>query len=238
MWINSILHHLLCTAKCVKHTFCWKWPYFSWGLYSSVVAYVSTEIVVNESLTTTIVALQTQALTWSYITNRKSCFIVQAPSKTDNSSVLINNNHCDDNCFQKRVCLETEFLSAECPMETSHTFTLSTQQPEQQARAVRQTQQNNTYTLTHCSEWHTPELCHMFIFVSFSMETDFCHINIILVCVHTDWCNPVPTISALLPPLSRRRTSKWVCVKSQRVINVAPLDGHMTTATVSDCKHV
>lgn len=109
----------------------------------------------------------------------------------------------------------------------------------QNNRCVQQqsdTQQNNTYTLTHCSEWHTPELCHMFIFVSFSMETDFCHINIILVCVHAEWCSPVQT--ALLPPLSWRRTSKWLCVKSQRVINVAPLDGHMTTAVVSDCKHV
>lgn len=111
----------------------------------------------------------------------------------------------------------------------------------QNNRCVQQqsdTQQHNTYTLTHCSDWHTPELCHVFVFVSFSMETDFCHINIILVCVHADRCNPVQTFSALLPPLSRRRTSKWVCVKSQRVINVAPLDGHMTTAAVSGCKYV
>ncbi|XP_036937809.1 uncharacterized protein si:ch211-221j21.3 isoform X2 [Acanthopagrus latus] len=33
----------------------------------------------------------------------------------------------------KRLCLEAELRSAECPMETSHTFTLSNQQQEQQA---------------------------------------------------------------------------------------------------------
>ncbi|XP_070847307.1 uncharacterized protein [Chaetodon trifascialis] len=34
-------------------------------------------------------------------------------------------------CRPKRVCLEAEFPSAECPMETSHTFTLSNQQQQQ-----------------------------------------------------------------------------------------------------------
>ncbi|KAM8729952.1 uncharacterized protein AB9X84_000250 [Acanthopagrus schlegelii] len=37
----------------------------------------------------------------------------------------------------KRLCLEAELRSAECPMETSHTFTLSNQQQEQQVGMVR-----------------------------------------------------------------------------------------------------
>ncbi|XP_036937810.1 uncharacterized protein si:ch211-221j21.3 isoform X3 [Acanthopagrus latus] len=37
----------------------------------------------------------------------------------------------------KRLCLEAELRSAECPMETSHTFTLSNQQQEQQVSMVR-----------------------------------------------------------------------------------------------------
>lgn len=36
----------------------------------------------------------------------------------------------------KRVCLEAELQSAECPMETSHTFTVSNQQQEQQVQAT------------------------------------------------------------------------------------------------------
>ncbi|XP_073346132.1 uncharacterized protein [Pagrus major] len=37
----------------------------------------------------------------------------------------------------KRLCLEAELRSAECPMETSHTFTLSNQQQGQQVGVVR-----------------------------------------------------------------------------------------------------
>ena len=37
-------------------------------------------------------------------------------------------------CFQKRLCLEAELRSAECPMEIAHTFTLPNQQQEQQVR--------------------------------------------------------------------------------------------------------
>ncbi|KAM3591588.1 uncharacterized protein V6R79_004377 [Siganus canaliculatus] len=35
-------------------------------------------------------------------------------------------------CSAKRACLEAEFLSPECPMETSHAFTPSNQQPRLQ----------------------------------------------------------------------------------------------------------
>ncbi|XP_044035861.1 uncharacterized protein si:ch211-221j21.3 [Siniperca chuatsi] len=37
----------------------------------------------------------------------------------------------------KRLCLEAELRSAECPMETSHSLTVSNQQQEQQVGAVR-----------------------------------------------------------------------------------------------------
>ncbi|XP_041819062.1 uncharacterized protein si:ch211-221j21.3 [Chelmon rostratus] len=40
-------------------------------------------------------------------------------------------------CRAKRVCLEAEVRSAECPMETSHTFTLSSQQQEQQVGVIQ-----------------------------------------------------------------------------------------------------
>ncbi|KAM9336566.1 uncharacterized protein ABDE67_019593 [Symphorus nematophorus] len=41
------------------------------------------------------------------------------------------------NCTAKRVCLEAELRSAECPMETSHSLTASNQQQEQQVGVVR-----------------------------------------------------------------------------------------------------
>ncbi|XP_065805881.1 uncharacterized protein si:ch211-221j21.3 [Labrus bergylta] len=37
-------------------------------------------------------------------------------------------------CRAKRMCLEAELLSAECPMETSLSFTVSNQQQQQQMR--------------------------------------------------------------------------------------------------------
>uniref|UniRef100_UPI0037E8B51B uncharacterized protein n=1 Tax=Semicossyphus pulcher TaxID=241346 RepID=UPI0037E8B51B len=40
-------------------------------------------------------------------------------------------------CRAKRVCLEAELLSAECPMETSLSLTVSNQLPEQQVGVLR-----------------------------------------------------------------------------------------------------
>ncbi|XP_070783251.1 uncharacterized protein [Enoplosus armatus] len=40
-------------------------------------------------------------------------------------------------CRPKRLCLEAELQSAETPMETSRSFTVSNQQQEQQVVAVR-----------------------------------------------------------------------------------------------------
>lgn len=41
----------------------------------------------------------------------------------------------DDDFFQKRACLEAELPAAECPMETSHTLSVTNQQPAQQVSA-------------------------------------------------------------------------------------------------------
>ncbi|XP_040033248.1 uncharacterized protein LOC120819668 [Gasterosteus aculeatus] len=40
-------------------------------------------------------------------------------------------------CRPKRVCFGAELQVTECPMETSHTFTVSNQQQEQQVRVGR-----------------------------------------------------------------------------------------------------
>nr|XP_046233559.1 uncharacterized protein si:ch211-221j21.3 [Scatophagus argus] len=40
-------------------------------------------------------------------------------------------------CRPKRMCLEAELQSVECPMETSHTFTVSNQHQEQQVGVVQ-----------------------------------------------------------------------------------------------------
>ncbi|XP_038592180.1 uncharacterized protein si:ch211-221j21.3 [Micropterus salmoides] len=40
-------------------------------------------------------------------------------------------------CIPKRLCLEAELRSDECPMETSHSVPVSDHQPEQQVAAVR-----------------------------------------------------------------------------------------------------
>ncbi|XP_051276164.1 uncharacterized protein LOC127374637 isoform X2 [Dicentrarchus labrax] len=40
-------------------------------------------------------------------------------------------------CRAKRLCLEAELRSADCPMETSHTLPASNQQQEQQVGVVR-----------------------------------------------------------------------------------------------------
>ncbi|XP_074519730.1 uncharacterized protein LOC141785346 isoform X2 [Halichoeres trimaculatus] len=43
-----------------------------------------------------------------------------------------------DTWREKRVCLEAELLSADCPMETSLSFTLSNQQQQQQQQQMQE----------------------------------------------------------------------------------------------------
>lgn len=73
---------------------------------------------------------------------------------------------------------------------------------------------------------NTQQECHVFVFLLVFMKT-------FLTFVDTDWCDPAQSFSTPLPPLSRRRTSEFVWLNSQGVINVVPLDSHMTTVAVT-----
>lgn len=75
--------------------------------------------------------------------------------------------------------------------------------------------------------------CHVFAFLLVFMKTYFWLLSDLLMYVDTDWCDPAQSFSTLLPPLSRRRTSEFVWLNSQGVINVVPLDSHMTTVAVT-----